>query len=108
MGFHGRAATDKPKITMHNAKLRLEWCKACCHWTLGAVEILESNWPNRPTSVPDFTNAPVAEWKQVPAAMFQHIAAKGDQLHINARDFGMRCSTSRCPHTFGNVVHLFI
>jgi hypothetical protein len=26
--------------------------------------------PNRPTSVPDLTNALVAEWKQVPAAMF--------------------------------------
>ena len=29
--------------------------------------------PNRPTSVPDLTNALVAEWKQVPAAMFQHL-----------------------------------
>ena len=28
--------------------------------------------PNRPTSVPDLTNAFVAEWKQAPAAMFQH------------------------------------
>jgi cytochrome c553 len=28
MGFHGRAATHKPKITMRNAKHRLEWCKA--------------------------------------------------------------------------------
>ena len=59
----------------------------------------------------------VAEWKQVPAAMFQHpvesllrrveavIAAKGgDQLHINAHDFGMRYSTSTCPHNFGHVV----
>ena len=27
---------------------------------------------NRPTSVPDLTNALVAEWKQIPAAMFQH------------------------------------
>ena len=67
--------------------------------------------------MPDLTNALVAEWKQVPPAMFQHIvemlprrvdaviAAKGgDQLHINAHDFGMRCSMSRCPHTFGNVV----
>jgi hypothetical protein len=56
--------------------------------------------PNRLTSVPD-----LAEWKQVPAAMFQHlvesltrrveavIAAKGGHLHINAHDFGMRCST---------------
>jgi hypothetical protein len=29
--------------------------------------------PNRPTSVSDLTNALVAEWKQVPAAMFQHL-----------------------------------
>ena len=28
--------------------------------------------PNRPTSVADLTNALVAEWKQVPAAMIQH------------------------------------
>ena len=28
---------------------------------------------NRPTSVPNLTNALVAEWKQVPAAMFQHL-----------------------------------
>ena len=76
--------------------------------------------PNRPTSVPDISNGLVAEWKQVPAAMFQHlveslprrveavITAKGgptpqsgDQLHINAHDFGMTSLTSRCPHTFG-------
>ena len=29
--------------------------------------------PNHPTSVPDLTNAHVAEWKQVPAAMLQHL-----------------------------------
>ena len=29
--------------------------------------------PNRPTSVPDLTNALVAEWKQILAAMFQHV-----------------------------------
>ena len=29
--------------------------------------------PKRQTTVPDFTNALVAEWKQVPAAMFQHL-----------------------------------
>jgi hypothetical protein len=34
MGFHGRAASHKPKITMRNAKRRLEWCKARRHWTL--------------------------------------------------------------------------
>ena len=34
MGFHSGAATHKPKITMRNAKRRLEWCKAHRHWTL--------------------------------------------------------------------------
>ena len=34
MGFHGRAVTHKPKITMRNTKHRLEWCKARRHWTL--------------------------------------------------------------------------
>ena len=29
--------------------------------------------PNRPTSVPDLTNALVAEGNQVPAAMFHHL-----------------------------------
>ena len=29
--------------------------------------------PNRPTSVPDLTNALVAEWKQVPAEILQHL-----------------------------------
>ena len=33
MGFHGRAAAHKPKITMRNAKHQLEWCKAHRHWT---------------------------------------------------------------------------
>ena len=27
----------------------------------------------RPTSVPNLTNTLVAKWKQVPAAMFQHL-----------------------------------
>jgi hypothetical protein len=34
MVFHGRASAQKPKITMHNAKLWLEWCKARRHWTM--------------------------------------------------------------------------
>ena len=34
MGFHGRAAAHKPKITMRNAKCWLEWCKARRHFTL--------------------------------------------------------------------------
>ncbi|KAK6308297.1 hypothetical protein J4Q44_G00215680 [Coregonus suidteri] len=72
--------------------------------------------PNRPRSVPDLANALVADWKQVPAEMFQYlverlprrveavIAAKGDQLHINAHDFGMICLTSRCLLIFVHVV----
>ena len=34
MGFHGQAAAHKPKITMHNAKRRLECCDARRQWTL--------------------------------------------------------------------------
>ena len=34
MGFNGRAAAHNPKITMRNAKRRLEWCKAHRHLTL--------------------------------------------------------------------------
>ncbi|CAI9589442.1 unnamed protein product, partial [Staurois parvus] len=34
MGFHGRAAASKPSITKCNAKCRVPWCKARCHWTL--------------------------------------------------------------------------
>uniref|UniRef100_UPI00358F2ACA uncharacterized protein n=2 Tax=Myxine glutinosa TaxID=7769 RepID=UPI00358F2ACA len=34
MGFRVRAAAQKPKITMRNSKHRLQWCKACRHWTL--------------------------------------------------------------------------
>ena len=32
--------------------------------------------PNRPTSLPDLTKALVAEGKQVPAAMFQHLVER--------------------------------
>ena len=34
MGFHGRAAAHKPKITMCYAKRMLEWCEARRDWTL--------------------------------------------------------------------------
>ncbi|CAI9571632.1 unnamed protein product, partial [Staurois parvus] len=34
MGFHGRAAASNPYITKCNAKRQMQWCKACCHWTL--------------------------------------------------------------------------
>ena len=32
--------------------------------------------PNHPTAVPDLTYALVAEWKQIPAAMFQHLVER--------------------------------
>ena len=63
--------------------------------------------PNRPTSVPDLTNTLVAEWNQVPASVFQHLVESLPRrveaviAANNAHDFGMRCLTSRCPHTFG-------
>ena len=83
MGFHGGAATHKPKITMHNAKCRLKWCKARRHWALEQWKCVlcveELDWPaqspdfnpieqlwderrlrartKRPTSVPKLTNA---------------------------------------------------
>ncbi|CAI9570421.1 unnamed protein product, partial [Staurois parvus] len=34
MGFHGRAAASKSYITKCNARRRMPWCKAHCHWTL--------------------------------------------------------------------------
>ncbi|KAL0147114.1 hypothetical protein M9458_057638 [Cirrhinus mrigala] len=34
MSFHGRAAASKLYITKCNAKRRMQWCKARCHWTL--------------------------------------------------------------------------
>ena len=44
MGFHGRAAAPKPKITMRNAKHRLEWCKYRHHWTMEQWKrVLSSN-----------------------------------------------------------------
>jgi hypothetical protein len=62
--------------------------------------------------VPKLTNALVALVNgMVLAAMFQHlveslprrveadIATMKNQLHINAHDFGIRCSMSKHPHT---------
>ncbi|CAI9585583.1 unnamed protein product, partial [Staurois parvus] len=34
IGFHGRPAASKPYITKCNANRWMQWCKACCHWTL--------------------------------------------------------------------------
>ena len=94
--------------------------------------------PNHPTSVPNLTNALVAEWKQVYAAMFHHlveslprrvevviaamfqhlveslprrveavIAAKGEGTNSILMPMILEwdARTSRCPHTFGDVVY---
>jgi hypothetical protein len=41
MGFHGRAAAHKPKMIMHNAKRRPNWCKAL---DSGVVETGSVGW----------------------------------------------------------------
>ena len=51
----------------------------------------------------------VAEWKQVPAAMFQQLVESLRRrveavIAANADNFGMRCSM--CPHTFGHIVYM--
>ena len=66
--------------------------------------------PNHPTSVHILTNGIVAEWTQIPTAMFHHLVEShprrvggcysskaGDQLHINAHDLGIYC-----PYSFGH------
>jgi len=68
--------------------------------------------PNRPTSVPDLTNALVAEWKQIPAAIFQHlveslprrveavIAAKGTPTPSSCPWFWNEMLTEQVPTYF--------
>ena len=59
---------------------------------------------NRPTRVHDLTNALAAEWKQCANIQWKDFPEewrlfqqqRWDQLH----NFEMRCSTSKCPHTF--------
>ena len=74
--------------------------------------------PNRPTSVPDLTNALVPEWKQVPAGMFQHIrescnscnrgcnSSKGTKSILMPMILERDVLTSRCTHTFSHVVYI--
>ena len=47
---------------------------------LNPIERRLRDRPNRPTSVSDLTNALVAEWQQVPAAMFQHLVKAFPEL----------------------------
>ena len=66
--------------------------------------------------MPDLINALVAEWNQVPAAMFQNIveslprrvepvvAAKGGPTPY----YCPRLWNEMCPHTFGHVVYVTI
>ena len=69
-------------------KESLERCVEELDWTAQSPDLnpIKQLWeelgrrlrarPNRPTSEPDLTNALVAEWKQVPAAMFQHLVER--------------------------------
>ena len=53
----------------------------------------------------------VAEWNQVPAAMFQHpVESRPRRVEAvrEANYFGTRCLMSRCPHTLGHIVYIYI
>ena len=61
-----------------------------------ALTSLRRLWarPNRLTSVPDLTNSLVAEWKQVPTAMFQ-VSSSGKPSHKSGGCYSsIRCSIS--------------
>ena len=62
-------------------------------------------WQNGSKSPQQCSNI---SWKAFPEEWRLLLQHRGDQLHINAHDFGMRCWTSRCPHTFGHVVYIYI
>ncbi|CDR19077.1 unnamed protein product [Oncorhynchus mykiss] len=51
------------------------------------------------------SNVPTSSGKPSQKSGGCYSSKGGDQIHINAHDFGMRCWTSRCPHTFGHVVY---
>jgi hypothetical protein len=68
-----------------------KWFVEELDWPAQSLELnpIEHLWdvrmgarPNRPTSVPDLSNAVVAEWKQVPAAMFQHLVEKPELMPL--------------------------
>uniref|UniRef100_A0A8C7RC61 Uncharacterized protein n=1 Tax=Oncorhynchus mykiss TaxID=8022 RepID=A0A8C7RC61_ONCMY len=50
------------------------------------------------------SNVPTSSGKPSQKSVGCYSRKGGEQLHINSHDFGLRCSTSRCPHTFGHVV----
>jgi hypothetical protein len=58
--------------------------------------------PNRPTSVPVLTNALVAEWKQIPTAMFKQLVERSPRRveGVVAAKGGTNSILMRCPHTF--------
>ena len=73
-----------------NGLLRSVWKKLTQSLELNPIEHLWDELerrlqtrPNRPTSVPDLSNALVAEWKQVPAAMFQHLV-ESNPIRVDA------------------------
>jgi hypothetical protein len=75
--------------TVHKARSIQKWFVKICmeelDWPAQSPDLnpIEHFWdelerrlrarPNHPTSVPDLANALMAEWKYVPAAMYQHL-----------------------------------
>jgi hypothetical protein len=84
MGFHGRAAAHKPKITMRNTKHRLDWGNVLPPLDSGAVEMQSSDlnsiehlWDelehqmqrrsNHPTSMPNLTSRRRGQYRCIKA-----------------------------------------
>ena len=61
--------------------------------------------PDRPKSVKSPSNVPTSSGKPSQKSGECYSSKGGVQLPINAHDFGKRCLTSKCPHTFGHVVY---
>ena len=80
--LHGNAVVHKSRTTQ---KRFVEICVEELDWPAQSPDLnpIEHLWdelerrlrarPNRPKLVPNLTNALVAEWNQVSAAMFQHL-----------------------------------
>ena len=61
MGFHGRAATHKVKITMCNVKRRMEWCKYYPHWPLKQCKHVL--WSDEPRFTIWHSNGQICVWR---------------------------------------------
>jgi hypothetical protein len=111
-------------VPMHKARSIQKWFVETCveelDWSAQRPDLnpIEPLWhelerrlrarPNRQTSVPDFTNALVAEFCGNLLPMFQHLVEsipKRVEAVIAAKESNSICSMCRCPHTFDHVVY---